>query len=465
LRKKNQGLEKLISKEGEKAPRRWYPIFIVLLCIRLIIEAAISFRAAPKALHIAFSEFVAVKNKPIPSHKTIGRWLTQVGLYKLNRPKAEGKDWAVIIDNSIQLGTKKCLVILGIRLSQLPRGRALSFEDMEVLLVELHENLDSQALCNKLEQVQEKLGKIEMVCADDGPDLRGGIACFCAKSGAGRVLDVIHKLATFLRRRYEGDIKWQAFSTAAASARKSMQQTQAAHLAPPNQRTKCRFLNIEPLVKWGVDVMRALNTKDHGDKQLLESYCGWVRQYQDLIEQLDQYDLISRIARQHVREEGFCALSGEKIEEILDVALSSRSFNYEACEYAGEVIDFFTDQVQGIAKGRIWVGSSEVIESLFGKMKNLEGDQSKGGFTALVLGIVACVGKTDANIVREAMKQVKTSDVALWEKEHVGKSLLAKRKAAFKGRQRKKERNARRQIYKKTVQESTGIYEEKAAGF
>jgi hypothetical protein len=45
------------------------------------------------------------------------------------------------------------------------------------------------------------------------------------------------------------------------------------------------------------------------------------------------------------------------------------------------------------------VGSSEVIESLFGKLKSLEQDQSKEGFTSLILGDAACVGKADADIV------------------------------------------------------------------
>ena len=36
-----------------------------------------------------------------------------------------------------------------------------------------------------LEKAQSKVGKVAMVCADDGPDLRGGVRLFCKKYRVG----------------------------------------------------------------------------------------------------------------------------------------------------------------------------------------------------------------------------------------------------------------------------------------
>ena len=232
---------------GEKAPRRWYPILMIVMCIKLVLQAAVSFRAAPKAIHITFSQFAAVKNQAIPTYKSISRWLTQIGLYKLNCLKEQANDWALIIDNSVQIGSQKFLVILGIRLSKL-QGKALTFEDMETLIMEIHERSDAKSVCKALERAQKRVGKVAMVCADDGPDLRGGVVLFCKKHNVGRVFDTIHKIGTFLKKLLGKDQEWLAFTSAAAGAKMKMQQTQAAHLAPPNQRTKSRFLNIEILV-------------------------------------------------------------------------------------------------------------------------------------------------------------------------------------------------------------------------
>lgn len=192
---------------------------MIIICLRLVLQAAILLRAAPKAVHIILSDRSAVKNKPIPTHTTVKRWLAQVGLHKLQSPKEQANDWALLVDNSIQAGTQKCLVILGCRLSSF-EGRALTLEDMEVLDIELHNNCDAQIVCEALERAQHRVGKVVMVCADDGPDLRRGVALFTRKHNAGRVFDITHKIGTFLKKELESDPEWLAFTAAAALAKK-----------------------------------------------------------------------------------------------------------------------------------------------------------------------------------------------------------------------------------------------------
>ena len=95
------------------------------------------------------------------------------------------------------------------------------------------------------------------------------------------------------------------------------------------------------------------------------------------------------------------------------------------------LIDFCYEQAKAVQIGQVWLGSSEIIEPLFGKLKNFEQDQSKGGFTSLVLGAAACVGKVNADIVSAAMKQIKTTDIDKWIKTQMGPTLLARRRKAL----------------------------------
>ena len=134
------------------------------------------------------------------------------------------------------------------------------------------------------------------------------------------------------------------------------------------------------------------------------------------------------------------------------------NFNEQACEYAGMLIDFFHEQSRVVPVGQIWVGSSEIIESLFGKLKSLEQDQSKGGFTSLALGAAACVGKVDADIVSAAMRQISMADVDAWTKDQIGPTLLSKRRKAL-GSWRKKNRT------KNVVREQAGVPLMNVAGF
>ena len=66
-----------------------------------------------------------------PDGATGRSWLLRLGLAALTRPKAIADDWAWLIDHSIQVGRCECLVILGVRLGELPEGRALCHRDLE----------------------------------------------------------------------------------------------------------------------------------------------------------------------------------------------------------------------------------------------------------------------------------------------------------------------------------------------
>ena len=77
------------------------------------------------------------------------------------------------------------------------------------------------------------------------------------------------------------------------------------------------------------------------------------------------------------------------------------------------------------------LGSSEVLESVFGKLKNLEGAQSKSGFTGLVLSVAAMVSKTTVCVVKAALEEVSTEAVRRWCREKLGQSVQSTRRRAL----------------------------------
>lgn len=91
------------------------------------------------------------------------------------------------------------------------------------------------------------------------------------------------------------------------------------------------------------------------------------------------------------------------------------------------------------------IGSSEVIESVFGKTKSLERDQAKNGFTVFILSLAAIVSKTSSDIVHEALETVKTKSIYTWFRDAVGKSVQSKRMQI--NQRLKKEKQKREPIY------------------
>jgi len=77
------------------------------------------------------------------------------------------------------------------------------------------------------------------------------------------------------------------------------------------------------------------------------------------------------------------------------------------------------------------LGSSEIIESVFGKQKHLERDYAKEGFTSLILGIGAFVGEMTVDTVKEAFIYTPVKTIVKGYKEELGETLQSKKIEAY----------------------------------
>ena len=62
-----------------------------------------------------------------PTHTTLLNCVHKIGYYQLAKSKEKAEDWLIILDESIQTGRDKILVILGIRESKIDFTRPLKF--------------------------------------------------------------------------------------------------------------------------------------------------------------------------------------------------------------------------------------------------------------------------------------------------------------------------------------------------
>ena len=78
------------------------------------------------------------------------------------------------------------------------------------------------------------------------------------------------------------------------------------------------------------------------------------------------------------------------------------------------------------------MGSSEIIESAFSKLKLLDRECGNSGFTSSVLGLAACFGKTDYKSVAKSFEECDYKDVEAWGKKYVGETIQKKRRRVLK---------------------------------
>jgi len=94
-----------------------------------------------------------------------------------------------------------------------------------------------------------KTGIPREILGDHGSDLKAGVERFCQQHPeTWSIYDIKHTTAVVLKHELHEDLRWQEFTGVATHTKQRVQQTALAFLAPPNQRTKARSMNLESLL-------------------------------------------------------------------------------------------------------------------------------------------------------------------------------------------------------------------------
>jgi hypothetical protein len=399
-----------------------------------VLQAPTSLRGASGVLEILRAHlFPQIPKAPCPNTGTA--WLLRVGLYELTRPLEKADDWLWIIDHTIQLGATECFLVVGCRLSvwQADR-RPLEHQDLTLLALEPVDKSNAEIVQQQLEAVVSRTGTPRAILSDGDAELRKGIRDFCEKHEQTSALsDLKHHTALVVKRLLTKDPRWDAYSKLLGQSRRQILNTPLAHLAPPKARDRCRYMNLAEFIAWGQKVRRFLEhpvapegkTLNVGDVNIK---LGWLREWEAPLAEWSSVMRVVAESLEYVRKAGYHAHAGAELASRL-----SRSSSWpQGQQAAASIVSFVTEQSQAAKEGERLVGSSEVLESLIGKGKRVEGPQSRNGFTKLVLAMAASVVQPTKEFLESALATVKTKDVVAWVQEKLGCSLQAQRRAALK---------------------------------
>ena len=163
------------------------------------------------------------------------------------------------------------------------------------------------------------------------------------------------------------------------------------------------------------------------DSEKVEKKLGWVRDYEKQIGEWGELLRIVKTAESFVRKEGICNETCHELEELPDFQARTD----RAGKIRIQLLAFVAEEGLKAGPGERFLGSSEVIESVFGKLKQMERDQAKSGFTSLLFSVAAMVSVTTVEVVQKAMEKIPTKKISGWCGKILGKSVQAKRKEAF----------------------------------
>ncbi len=336
----------------------------------------------------------------VGTYYSVRLWLLRLGLHQLNRPKELADDWMWIIDHTMQLGERKCLIIVGLRQSAWDAGdRCLSHEDVQLIdLVPVTEST-GEVVYRQLEAATAKTGVPRAIISDDGRDLHKGINQFReAHPNTAWMYDIKHKTACLLKHALENDASWQEFVGEVNRFKQRVSVTPLACLLPPQQRGKARYMSVDVLVDWAEKSLTLLDRPDvlaqvGLDVAVVEEKLGWLREYGPHVRRWREMLKVMETTEHYVRHQGIHRKAAEELAVLLPKPRSepARSLRERLLEFvqeeAGQTrkgerlcgversarIDHRQVQVRGRRAGPAWIDGNGAQHRGVGRARNRGG--------------------------------------------------------------------------------------------
>ncbi len=415
----------------------------ITLAVRLVTGIKLSLRATPRALAAVFEALLGCPVS-VMSGTTVRCWLMRLGLYALLRRLERATDWAYLIDHTVQIGPMKCFAVVGVRLGQLPYpARCLRREDLQLVALVPMTHSTAATVDQALEDAALRTGVPRLIVSDEGGDVRVGIERYSSRHAhTAATCDAAHKGANLLRKLLEADMSWPGFVARLGQTKSKLQQTPLASCIGPSLRPKARFMNLAAPLRWARWCLRVLDGPwPRGetlserqravlatlDQRSVEEKLGWLRDYREAIERWCQWHEAIQVVVRHVRRCGIAEDSAEGLRrefEAMKLSVSGR-------DAADAMVAFVAEQASACwPDGKRLIGSTEILESIFGELKTLERQQSESGMTGLMLAVGALTSAWSNEEIEKGLEATPWKAVEAWIDEHIGLTVQSQRAVA-----------------------------------
>jgi hypothetical protein len=357
-------------------------------------------------------------------------WVLRLGYAHLTRPLSHDHRWAWLIDHTLQIGSTKLFVIVGVPLDGVPFGvRSLQLTDLQLVAMVPMEDANQERVDEELEKAVARTGVPQQIVADGATNLQQGIVRFQKRHPQTiSVPDAAHHAANLLKFYWQNDPKWSEYTRRMNETATAIRQTQSAHLLAPKLRNKARYMSVGAFVRFGRMLLRKLG-EGEPSTEVVRHY-GWVREYAEELAAWNYQEELVRVMLNQVRVEGHFR-RGEAVLEEAWQRLGA-SDNAVSVALRNRLRAYVGRYGRGLPMGERLVGSTEVLESAFGKQKRLSRDQSESGLTVLSVGLGAVLGESTVEQMRADVDRVPEKAVQNWAKQTFGKTVQWLRRQFFR---------------------------------
>jgi len=374
----------------------------------------------------------------IPHFTSVINWTLRLGLGMLRQVAPINEPWVAIVDHSIDIGTKKALVVLRVKIDSLSKKKqAICLEDCECIGLSISDSVNGESISLDLEKVFGRAGSPEAIIKDNDRTLHKGVRLYTEKQDTAPhiIEDIGHVIALALKSQFEKTDEYKHFITLANNGAKNLRQTDLAFLVPPKLRSKGRFQSIGNLGKWAEKVQGVF------DK--LTPITKLVEQEQTLLEKLDK--ALPNFSRSRHFINDFsnttkvvsCIMKTLKNNGLDDASQKQTLKASEKLMPDSTVKVRLLDWLHQHTHIRKQITtlplliSSDIIESLFGRFKHIVARSPHADMNRSTLLIPALCGRFDDAAMAQTLRQVSHHDLKEWENKNIPYTLRKKRQVFF----------------------------------
>jgi phage gp16-like protein len=388
-----------------------YPAQMIVLAVFMVVHANGSLRCAAKTVAF-YAQMMGWTSLGTPSATTIRNWVLRCGYYALTYAADKQGSYLAIIDESIQIGKEKLLLMLGIPLKDDQCFSApLRGAQVEVLGLEVQPSWNGGQIAEFIEKTLSRYPRLNLryVISDQGTSLLAAMR----RLQLPWVSDCTHVMMNVVKRIYQHDKALSQLSADIGQLRQKLTLTDWAGLLPATLRDKDRFLRVFTIVEWA----DRMETYWKRLPRVVRQQIGFYRKSRHVIRSLRQVRDLIVLTSAILKTAGLSEQSVQRWQEQTNhylkaqkpVSRQARSFIRQMTTYFHQHAGLYKEHDQVLC-------CSDIIESTFSRYKN------KGGMKAIsadVLSIALYNQPITSTFVRQAFGAVSCQTVEAWQQQNV----------------------------------------------
>ena len=359
------------------------------------------------------------------------------------RPVEKRNDWIFILDHTIEFGPQKCLVILGISQEELLKTeKPITHQQLRTLSINISQNSNSKKIYNTLTGLIKKTGIPIQIVSDHGSDLKKAVKKICNQhSDVNFTYDITHKCGLLLKNELSHDSNWKHFMENYSYTKRKCVHSRLAFLSPMKLRDKSRWMNLDTCVDWANKIlkfednlsenMRMLQLKKKEFPQAFRETFGWLHGFTEHINRWRDILEVVSIARDGVKQNGLRADTADRFCKRIEESEIVADYSSPVHAFVDELFGFLCEQTKFISTGQKFLGTSDIIESVFAKYKNFSAKTPMKGVGKTVLTIPIFLSQITTEKVGNALECCPNKKVSEWLNDNIGQSVFAQRTKAF----------------------------------